>query len=301
MQGGTTGDCETLRKGRDYPPDARLASRESRQLRPNRAYGAVPPRETTLYARQTSPVAGSTLDFSGHRLHVSMDGLKRQAAGRALEFVADGMKLGLGTGSTAKHFVELLGERVRAGLDVIGVPTSEATRADAVRCGIPLTTLDDIDRLDLTVDGADEIDSGLNLIKGGGGALLREKIVAAASDRMIVIADDSKWVEVLGRFPLPIEVIPFGLAATRRAMGQAFAESGVSGQMVVRKAKDGHVFVTDGGHWIVDAHLERISDAPHLARLLNSIPGVVEHGLFIDLASTAMLAGSQGIRVVERR
>ena len=232
---------------------------------------------------------------------MSMDGLKRQAAGRALEFVADGMKLGLGTGSTAKHFVELLGERVRAGLDVVGVPTSEATRADAVRCGIPLTTLDDVDRLDLTVDGADEIDSGLNLIKGGGGALLREKIVAAASDRMIVIADDSKWVEVLGRFPLPIEVIPFGLAATRRAIGRAFAESGVSGQMVVRKTRDGHVFVTDGGHWIVDAHLERISDAPHLARLLNSIPGVVEHGLFIGLASTAMLAGSQGIRVVERR
>jgi ribose 5-phosphate isomerase A len=230
-----------------------------------------------------------------------MDGLKRQAAARALEFVADGMKLGLGTGSTAKHFVELLGERVRAGLDIIGVPTSEATRADAVRCGIPLTTLDDIDRLDLTVDGADEIDFGLNLIKGGGGALLREKIVAAASDRMIVIADDSKWVEVLGRFPLPIEVIPFALAATRRAMGRAFAESGVSGQMVVRKTKDGHVFVTDGGHWIVDAHLERIGDAPHLARLLNSIPGVVEHGLFIGLASTAMLAGSQGIRVVERR
>ena len=232
---------------------------------------------------------------------MDVEAQKRAAAARAVEFVRPGMRLGLGTGSTAKHFVELLGERVRAGLDVIGVPTSEATRTDALRCGIPLTTLDDIDRLDLTVDGADEIDPSLNVIKGGGGALLREKIVAAASDRMIVIADDSKWVEVLGRFPLPIEVIPFGLAATRRAMGRAFAESGVSGQMVVRKTVDGHVFVTDGGHWIVDAHLERISDAPHLARLLNSIPGVVEHGLFIGLASTAMLAGSQGIRVVERR
>ena len=126
---------------------------------------------------------------------MNMDELKRQAAARALEHVRDGMKLGLGTGSTAKHFVELLGERVRAGLKVIGVPTSEATRAEAERCGIPLTTLDEIDRLDLTVDGADEIDPALNLIKGGGGALLREKIVAAASDRMIVIADDSKWVE----------------------------------------------------------------------------------------------------------
>ena len=235
-----------------------------------------------------------------HHLQVSMDGLKRQAAARALEHVRDGMKLGLGTGSTARHFVELLGERVRAGLNVIGVPTSEATRVDALRCGIPLATLDDIDRLDLTVDGADEIDPALNVIKGGGGALLREKIVAAASDRMIVIADDTKWVEVLGRFPLPIEVIPFGLAATQRAISKAFAEGGVSGQMMVRKGRDGHVFVTDGGHWIVDAHLGRIADAPRLAGLLTSIPGVVEHGLFIGLASTAMLAGSQGIRVVER-
>jgi ribose 5-phosphate isomerase A len=235
------------------------------------------------------------------RSHVNMDDLKRQAAGRALEYVRDGMKLGLGTGSTAKHFVELLGMRVRAGLNVIGVPTSEATRIDAIRCGIPLTTLDDIDRLDLTVDGADEIDPALNLIKGGGGALLREKIVAAASDHMIVIADETKWVEVLGRFPLPVEVIPFGLAATQRAMAKAFAESGVSGQMGIRKGKDGHVFVTDGGHWIVDAHLGRITDAPRLAGLLSAIPGVVEHGLFIGLAATAMLAGSQGIRVIERR
>src|ERR1700726_4270139 len=224
-----------------------------------------------------------------------MDELKRQAGARALEFVQDGMELGLGTGSTAKHFVELLGMRVRDGLDVIGVPTSETTRADAIRCGIRLTTLDDIDRLDLTVDGADEIDSGLNLIKGGGGALLREKIVAAASDRMIVIADDTKWVEVLGRFPLPIEVIPFGLAATLRAIGKAFAESGNSGQMGVRKGKDGHVFVTDGGHWIVDAHLGRIIDAPRLAGLLNVIPGVVEHGLFIGIASTAILPSPRGI------
>ena len=230
-----------------------------------------------------------------------MDGLKRQAAARALEQVRDGMKLGLGTGSTARHFVELLGERVRAGLDIVGVPTSEATRADAQRCGIPLTTLDDVDRLDLTVDGADEIDVSLDVIKGGGGALLREKIVAAASDRMIVIADESKSVDVLGRFPLPVEVVPFGLAATRRAIGEAFAQSGVSGQMVVRKGKDGHVFVTDGGHWIVDAHLGRIADAPRLAGLLALIPGVVEHGLFIGLASIEILAGPEGIRVVERR
>jgi ribose 5-phosphate isomerase A len=229
-----------------------------------------------------------------------MDRLKRQAAARALEHVQNGMKLGLGTGSTAKHFVELLGERVRSGLKVVGVPTSEATRADAARCGIALTTLEEIDRLDLTVDGADELDASLNLIKGGGGALLREKIVAAASDRMIVIADESKWVEALGRFPLPVEVIPFGWAATRRAIGKVFAQAGLSGQMVVRNGKDGHVFVTDGGHWIIDAHLGRITDAPRLADLLTSIPGVVEHGLFIGLASLAMLAGPQGIRVIER-
>src|SRR4051794_32368635 len=229
-----------------------------------------------------------------------MDALKRQAAARALAHVEDGMKLGLGTGSTAKHFVDLLGEKVRAGMKVVGVPTSEATRAQAEACGIPLTTLDAIDRLDLTVDGADEIDHALNLIKGGGGALLREKIVAAASDRMIVIADESKWVEALGRFPLPVEVIPFGLSATQRAIGKAFAETGNSGQMVVRQGKDGHVFVTDGGHWIVDAHLGRIMDAPRLAGLLTSIPGVVEHGLFIGLASAVMLAGPQGIRVIER-
>src|ERR1700759_1307094 len=162
------------------------------------------------------------------------------------------MKLGLGTGSTAKHFVELLGERVRDGLDVIGVPTSEGTRNDALRCGIRLTTLDEIDRLDLTVDGADEIDPALNVIKGGGGALLREKIVAAASDRMIVIADESKWVEVLGRFPLPIEVIPFGLAATRRAIEAAIALAGCPGVPALRLTAEGHPFVTDEGHLILD-------------------------------------------------
>jgi ribose 5-phosphate isomerase A len=230
-----------------------------------------------------------------------MEQLKRQAAAQALEQVRDGMQLGLGTGSTAKHFVELLGGRVRAGLKVIGVPTSEATRADAERWGIKLTTLDEIDHLDITVDGADEIDPALNLIKGGGGALLREKIVAAASDRMIVIADDTKWVPALGRFPLPIEVIPFGLGATRRAIEQAFAQCDVSGQMAVRNAKDGHVFVTDGGHWILDAKLGRIEDPARLARALSAIPGVVEHGLFIGLATTVVLAGGGGIRVIERR
>jgi ribose 5-phosphate isomerase A len=260
----------------------------------------VPSRESTLDIPRQNAAAAHSNGNLGTTAFMTMDQLKRQAAARALEQVSDGMKLGLGTGSTAKHFVELLGERVRSGLRVIGVPTSEVTRADAQRGGIPLTTLDELDRLDLTVDGADEIDPALNLIKGGGGALLREKIVAAASDRMIVIADESKWVAALGRFPLPIEVIPFGLAATRRALGRAFAECGISGQMIVRNGHGGHAFVTDGGHWIVDAHLGLIPDVPRLASLLNAIPGVVEHGLFVGLATTVMLAGPQGIRIFER-
>jgi ribose 5-phosphate isomerase A len=227
------------------------------------------------------------------------DTQKREAAAGALDFVRPGMRLGLGTGSTARHFVELLGERVRAGLDVIGVPTSEATRADAERCGVPLTTLDETPELDLTVDGADEIGPDLSLIKGGGGALLREKIVAAASARMVVIADESKFVGMLGRFPLPIEVVPFGLAATRRAIEAAAAASGCAGPALLRRTRDGHVFVTDGGHWILDASLERIPDPRALAERLVAVPGVVEHGLFIGLAQTAVLAGPNGRRIVE--
>jgi ribose 5-phosphate isomerase A len=226
------------------------------------------------------------------------DTQKRQAAARALDFVRPGMRLGLGTGSTARHFIELLGERVRAGLDVVGVPTSEATAADARRCGIGLATLDEYPELDLTVDGADEIDPALNLIKGGGGALLREKIVASASRRMVVIADESKSVPVLGRFPLPVEVVPFGLAATRRGIEAVTGRTGIA---VLRCTKDGHAFVTDGGHWIVDLALGSIADVGGLAARLAMIPGVVEHGLFVGLAQAAILAGPQGVRVVERR
>ena len=229
-----------------------------------------------------------------------MDQLKRQAAARALEEVRDGMQLGLGTGSTAKHFVELLGERVQAGLKVIGVPTSEATRLDAMRCGVPLTTLDEIDHLDITIDGADEIDPELNLIKGGGGALLREKIVAAASARMVVIADATKSVPALGGFRLPVEVMPFGLAATRRKVEAALAQAGCPGAAALRQGRDGHVFVTDGGHWILDAASGQIADPKALADRLAGIPGVVEHGLFIGLAQAAILAGTDGIRVIER-
>ncbi len=231
---------------------------------------------------------------------MDIEAQKRQAAARAVEWVRPGMRLGLGTGSTAKHFVELLAERVRGGLNVVGVPTSETTRADAQRLGVPLTTLDETPELDMTVDGADEIGPDLTLIKGGGGALLREKIVAAASARMVVIADESKWVETLGRFPLPVEVMPFGWATTRRAVEAAALAAGSPGPAKLRLDKDGHAFVTDGGHWILDASLQRIVDAKMLADRLVAIPGVVEHGLFIGLAQAVILAGPTGARVVER-
>ena len=163
--------------------------------------------------------------------------LKHAAAAKAVEFVRPGMRLGLGTGSTAKHFVALLGERVRGGLDVVGVPTSEATRADAERHGVPLTTLEDTPELYLTVDGADEIGPDLTLIKGGGGALLREKIVAAASARMVVIADESKYVPVLGRFPLPIEIVPFGVLPTQRAVEAAAHACDCPGAAALRRTR----------------------------------------------------------------
>ncbi len=225
---------------------------------------------------------------------------KRAAAARAVEFVRPGMRLGLGTGSTARHFVDLVGERVRGGLDVVAVPTSRETEAQARRLGIALATLDEVPALDLTVDGADEIGPDLSLIKGGGGALLREKIVAAASARMIVIADRSKWVEALGRFPLPIEVAPFGLEATRRELERAIKALQAPGRLTLRRGADGHAFVTDGGHWIVDAALGRIDEPRAMAQALCGIPGVMEHGLFIGLASMAILAGPDGVEIVER-
>jgi ribose 5-phosphate isomerase A len=231
---------------------------------------------------------------------MDIEAQKRQAAAKAVEWVRPGMRLGLGTGSTARHFVELLAERVRAGMNIVGVPTSETTRADAERLGIPLSTLDETPELDMTVDGADEIGPDLSLIKGGGGALLREKIVAAASARMVVIADEAKWVPALGRFPLPIEVVRFGLAATQRRIEAAAAAAGAPGKAALRRDKDGHAFVTDSGHWILDAALNRIADPKSLADRLSAIPGVVEHGLFIGLAQAAILAGPGGVRVVER-
>lgn len=222
------------------------------------------------------------------------DVFKGQAAERAMTFVRPGMRLGLGTGSTARHFVDLLGLSVRDGLDVVGVPTSEATYRQARALGVPLATLDEIPELDLTVDGADEIDVSLRLIKGGGGALLREKIVAAASRRMLVIADASKLVPQLGAFPLPVEVVPFGLAATRRRVERACAGLGLTGAIALRQRGDEN-FVTDGGHYILDCAFGVIPDPEALAGALAFIPGVVDHGLFLGMASAAIVAGPQGV------
>lgn len=247
--------------------------------------------------RATARGIGSLSQAAGSK---NQDALKREAAARALDYVKSGMRLGLGTGSTAAHFVDLLAEKVKAGLDVVGVPTSEATRAQAERLGVPLTTLDEEAELDLTVDGADEVDPDLSLIKGGGGALLREKIVASASREMIVVADETKYVKRLGRFPLPIEVVDFGLGATIHAIKAALQASGCDGPIRLRHRPDGHVFVTDQGHLILDAGLGEIADARRLAQELSRVPGVMEHGLFVGLARRVILAGNEGIRVVER-
>ncbi len=223
---------------------------------------------------------------------------KREAALRALALVEAGMRLGLGSGTTAHHFVDLVGDKVAAGLDVRCVATSEATAAQAKARGIPLATLDELPELDLTVDGADEIDPELRLIKGGGGALLREKIVAAASRRMAVIADATKLVSRLGAFPLPVEVVPFGLAATRRHIERAFADLSLAGPIRLRGGAA--PFVTDGGHYILDCSLGAIFDPERLAAALSRIPGVVEHGLFIDYARLAIIAGAEGVEVLDR-
>jgi ribose 5-phosphate isomerase A len=226
--------------------------------------------------------------------------LKESAALAALDLVRGGMTLGLGTGSTAAKFVDALGAQVAAGLDVVCIPTSESTRQQAERLGIKLTTLDDTPHLDLTVDGADEIDDQLRLIKGGGGALLREKIVATASDRMVVIADDSKLVETLGKFPLPVEIVSFGAAATRRLVEGMAREAGCEGAITLRRDKQGAPFITDEGHLILDCAFGRIPEPEVLAFALSRVPGVVEHGLFLGVADLAIVASAGGVKLLER-
>jgi len=220
--------------------------------------------------------------------------LEKQAVARAgLSFVENGQIVGLGSGSTATHFIQFLGERVRAGLQIRGIPTSIRTQRLAQKCGIPLTSLDQVERIDVDLDGADEFDPQLRLVKGGGGALLREKIIASASRQFVVLADSSKQVPMLGKFPLPVEVIPFAetlLTQRISALGAAVS---------VRKATDGAIFRTDEGHHILDCHFGKIPDPPALARALSDMPGVVEHGLFINMA-TVVLVG-KGDQVMELR
>ncbi len=224
------------------------------------------------------------------------DAAKRAAAHRALDFVEPKMRVGLGTGSTADWFVRGLGERLRSGAlrGVIGVPTSLRTGELAEQQGVPLTTLDEAGWLDLTVDGADELDGALSLIKGGGGALLQEKIVACASDRMVVIADAGKRVDRLGAFPLPIEVVPFGWETTKAIVERLLSDQAVEGRgTALRLARD-TPFVTDGGHFILDLHLRAIAEPARLAAALNAIPGVVETGLFVGIADCAVIGHPDG-------
>ena len=231
---------------------------------------------------------------------MTSDDWKQQAAERALTLVEDGMTLGLGTGSTAARFVDLVGQRVKDGLRLRCVPTSEATRLQAERLGIPLITLDQQPYLDLTVDGADELDGDLRLIKGGGGALLIEKIVATASGRMVVIADASKQVDTLGTFPLPVEVVRFGLGATRNMIEVLAADAGCRGDIKQRMRSDGQPFMTDSGNFILDCAFGSIPEPEALDEALKLIPGVVENGLFLGIADAAIIAGPGGVTMLER-
>lgn len=225
---------------------------------------------------------------------------KENAAHAAMDFVEDGMTLGLGTGSTAKFFVENLAEEIAEGLVVRGVPTSEQTRRLAESLGVPLVDVEQVDRIHMTVDGADEVDEHAQLIKGGGAALLREKIIANASDLMIVIADSSKQVDMLGQFPLPVEVTPFGYTITAKKTYDALTRAGVLKPMIkVRTGPGNKPIVTDGGNYILDCSCGAIPDAPLASALLSNIPGVVEHGLFINLARTVIIGAEDGATIFE--
>ena len=224
-----------------------------------------------------------------------VDTAKFVAAKRALDYVENGMRVGLGTGSTAAWMVRILGEMVRNdGLKVVGVPTSDRTAALAKGAGIPLRTLQEAKWLDLTIDGADEFDANLGLIKGGGGALLQEKIVATASDQMVVISDVSKEVETLGAFPLPIEVVTFGWETTKALIEEALMNVDVMGRAGTLRMDRDQPFLTDEGHHILDFHMRRIAEPRKLSLILNQIPGVVENGLFIDICDTVVIGYGDG-------
>ncbi len=224
-----------------------------------------------------------------------IDKAKFVAAKRSTDFVEDGMRVGLGTGSTAAWMVRCLGELVREdGLKIRGVPTSTRTAELAREVGIEVVSLDEAKWLDVTIDGADEFDGNLNLIKGGGGALLQEKIVATASDQMVVIADIGKEVENLGAFPLPVEVIPFGWQTTKSLIEELLVSMDVLGRDATLRMNGDHPFVTDEGNYILDLHLGRIGNPHQMAMVLNQMPGVVENGLFIDICDVVILGYGDG-------
>lgn len=227
---------------------------------------------------------------------IPIEELKRQAAERAVDTIRSGMVVGLGTGSTAVFAVRRIGALLAEGRlqRIVGIPTAEVTAREAERAGVPLGALDDHPSVDLTIDGADEIDPQLNLIKGLGGALLREKIVAAASRRLIIIADASKQVEQLGtRAPVPVEVVPFARRPTAAYLTSL-------GARVVERHRDGQLFVTDEGNIILDCHFPGLTNPQEMAQLIRAQPGVVEHGLFLGMATEAVIAGERGIVVIER-
>jgi ribose 5-phosphate isomerase A len=215
------------------------------------------------------------------------------AADASLAYVSDGQIVGLGSGSTASRAIRALGEKVRAGLNIRGIPTSRRSHEMALELGIPLTTLDEVQQIDVTIDGADEFDPQLNLIKGGGGAFLREKVVASATRRLVIVTDSSKQVPVLGTFPLPVEVIRFAQALVAKRIADLGAVA------TLRRDSQGNPYVTDEGHHILDCRFGRIQDPPALARTLSDMPGVVEHGLFIGMATLVIMA--KGTDVIEVR
>ena len=223
-----------------------------------------------------------------------VDAKKKRAAEHAVSLIENKMKVGLGTGSTATFAVLALGRRVREGLKVHGVPTSESTRKLAEKEGVPLLSFDEVERLDLCFDGADEADPQLNLTKGGGGALLREKVVAYASERFFCIVDDGKLVEKLHAFPLPVEIVPFAAKVVERAIAR------LGGQPTLRR-REGKPYVTDNGLWILDCAFAPIDDPPTLARALSSIPGIAEHGLFCGMVAKMIVGTDDGVRVIERK
>ena len=215
---------------------------------------------------------------------------EKEASARAsLRFVKDGQVVGLGTGSTVKFFIDLLGEQVKKGLRIRGIPSSNRSREQAVSLGIPLATFDECQEIDVTVDGADEVDPELRLIKGGGGALLREKIVASASKQVVIIVDETKRVPVLGKFPLPVEVVKFAEAVVKRKI------EALGAQVSVRRDADGKPYLSDENNHILDCRFGQIPDADELARKLSDMPGVIEHGLFIGMASVVLVATGSGI------